>query len=345
MNTKLALALLCSAAVAPVFAQQWDTLYHSKNANWVTAHEDLAICQKYKTNIDSIAHELDAAIPLVYANLGIGPEKLPQRVQVDPDTDGMGGWAAGSDVGYQISDFFGRPKNGDGLRWIRGVIIGEVINASTGPVTDNWPRDWWVDDVWYFPGFMAGEILKETVSPEFSKYWLTSESYDTYPVYNIFTKLLEQGGWEVWKKFFTLIKDDKMKWGAIGANPSKIKTDYVIAYLSLAAGRNMGAEFKAAKLAAADTAEVGAIMYVERGLRQADKDKKNTTTIWSDFRKGNHASARTKLDGLGVVVGVRPTARFNREAPYRIYSLRGQDVSGREGINPAPGYYILRNIR
>jgi hypothetical protein len=333
------LALGLAASAYP--AETWDTLYSSKYAYWVTEPSNLEMCRKYKANIDSIAAELDQAIPLVKTMLGIGPAKLPQRVQVDSGTDGMGGWAGGGDVGYQISDFFGRPEQSDGLRWIRGVIIGEVINVTTGTVTDNWPRDWWVDDVWYFPGFLAGEILKETVSPDFSDYWLTSEHYPTYPVYNIFTALLKEKGWGFWQAFFARIKDDKMQWGPIGANPSKIKTDYVIAYLGLAVGRNLGDAFKTAKVAAADSAEVGAIMYVEQALRQGDKDGKNTASAWTDFRKGNYASAKTKLDNLGIIVVsvFRPWHGVVESPRFRYFSLTGRALAGR---TLDAGFYVRR---
>ena len=48
-----------------------------------------------------------------------------------------------------------------------------------------------------------------------------------------------------------------MKWDKVGANPSKIKTDYVIAYMSLAAGRNLGGELKRAMVDAADSNNLG----------------------------------------------------------------------------------------
>src|SRR3954464_12295555 len=141
---KMRITVICMLLAATFLrAEKFDTLYQSKYSLWVTPDYNLAACTKYKANIASITTELDKPIPLITTYLGISPTETPQRVQVDSGTDGMGGWAGGGDVGYQISDFYGRPKNGDGLRWVRGVIIGEVINASTGGVTDNWPSDWW----------------------------------------------------------------------------------------------------------------------------------------------------------------------------------------------------------
>ena len=41
-----------------------------------------------------------------------------------------------------------------------------------------------------------------------------------------------------------LVKAEKVAWGSIGENPSALKTNYVIAYLSAAAGQNLGQRFK-----------------------------------------------------------------------------------------------------
>ncbi len=350
-------SLLLAFGMVPLQAQEkWDTLYASQYATWVTPHYNLAKCSQYKSNLDSIQQELDKAIPVITKYLGIGPEALPQRVEIDSQSDGMGGWAAGNSVGYQVSDFYGVPANGDGLRWIRGVIIGEVINASTGAVSGDWPLDWWVDHVWYFPGFLAGEILKETVSPDFSAYWLTSESYPTYPVYNLFVSLLGQYGWTCYKDLFARMQADDMKWDKVGQNPSKNKTDYVLAYLSLAAGRNLAGEFQRAMVEDADSAEVGTIMGVETGLREADRRNLNVTSAWNDFRNGNFASAKAALEKLGVSTRING-ARFNRLASTRNaframgYSLTGRKlnwgnqspVAGPQNASSSGEYYIFKD--
>lgn len=312
-------------------AQTWDTLYKSQYAVWVTASYNLAGCTTYKKNIDSVESELDKAIPVIQQYLGVAPPEKPQHVEIDSGCGAgcMGGWSGGGDVGYTLSDFFGRPQTSDGLRWIRGVIIGEVINSTTGSVSDNWPRDWWADDVWYFPGFMAGEILKTAVDSAFASYWITSEKYPTYPVYNTFVSLLNQYGWSFYKNFFAGVLADSMKWANIGANPSKIKSDYVIAYLSLAAGKNLGGVFASDKVANADSVEVAAIMDVEKRLVIATKARLNVATAWADFRKGDYASAGTILNQLGVDVRhalnrTMPLDGFGAAGAVTVYSLSGQ---------------------
>jgi hypothetical protein len=244
----------------------------------------------------------------------------------------MGGWSGGGDVGYALSDFFGRPQTGDGLRWIRGVIIGEVINSTTGAVSDNWPRDWWSDDVWYFPGFIAGELLKQVVDSTFGNYWLTSEKYPTYPVYNTFVSLKNQFGWAFYKTFFANVLADSMKWANIGANPSQIKSDYVIAYFGLAAGKNMGSVFLADKVNNVDTTEVATIMSVEKRLVLATKNKLNVATAWSDYRNGNYAGANTILNQLGVadvqygVAHADVRRDFGTPRSVELYSITGQKL-------------------
>ncbi|HMD68017.1 MAG TPA: hypothetical protein VKF42_03995 [Chitinivibrionales bacterium] len=326
----VAAAITLASGSFTVQAQTWDTLHKSEYSVWVTPDYNLAACNTYRNNLDSVATELDKAIPLIVQYLGIAPPEKPQRVEIDSNTAGMGGWSSGGDVGYFISDFYGRPTFGDGLRWIRGVIIGEVINSTTGAVSGDWPRDWWCDDVWYFPGFVAGELLKQTVDTAFGNYWLTSEKYPTYPVYNIFKGLLTEFGWTFYKNFFAAVLADTMHWGNIGANPSSIKTDYVIAYLSLAAGRNLGATFDSANVAGADAVEIAAIMSVEERLQLALSQKLKVATAWTDFRNGNYAAAKHILDSLGVA-GVRHDG-FVKDggisgrvpASVMVYSLKGQ---------------------
>jgi hypothetical protein len=320
-----------SFCVTPVRGQTWDTLHKSEYSLWVTPDYNLAACNTYKSNIDSVATELDKAIPLIIQDLGIAPPEKPQHVQIDSNKAGLGGWSGGGDVGYFISDFYGRPTFGDGLRWIRGVIIGEVINSTTGAVSGDWPRDWWCDDVWYFPGFVAGELLKQAVDTAFGNYWLTSEKYPTYPVYNTFKSLLTEFGWTYYKNFFAAVLADTIHWSNIGANPSKIKTDYVIAYMSLAAGSNLAGAFITDKVANVDSIEVAAIMNVEKRLLIATQSKLNVKTAWADFRKGDYASASTILDQLGVEVRyaancIAPAVYHGMPTSVIVYSLAGQKL-------------------
>ena len=123
---------------------------------------------------------------------------------------------------------------------------------------------------------------------------------------------------------------DTVHWNNIGANPSQIKTDYVIAYLSLAAGRNLGATFDSANVASADAVEIAAIMSVEERLRLATSQKLKVAAAWTDFRGGDYAAAKHILDSLGVAGVLHDGFVKDRGMSGKafvnvtVYSLKGQ---------------------
>jgi hypothetical protein len=102
----------------------------------------------------------------------------------------------------------------------------------------------------------------------------------------------------------------------------------------------MASAFKTAKVSAADPVEVDSIMYVERGLVQGDILKKSTASAWTDFRAGNYASARKKIDALGIVVAVR---RAEAPRPLAFGSIRWFSLDGRERkVETSPLFLIQR---
>jgi hypothetical protein len=71
--TKIAVFLGVISAVCSLHAQTWDTLHKSAYSVWVTPDYSLAACNTYKNNIESVATELDKAIPLIVQYLEIAP--------------------------------------------------------------------------------------------------------------------------------------------------------------------------------------------------------------------------------------------------------------------------------
>jgi hypothetical protein len=303
-------------------------IYNSQYAVWNVY--DTLFYKQYKTNVDSIIHVLDRGIPGIIKRLGVTP-KLPIKVHIEQGSGGgLGGWAGGGEVGYTSTCF----TSAGGMAWVKGVVIGECVNVATGAVTGDWPVDWWVDGVWYFPGFVVVDVLKEAADTASAKKWETDEKYPTYPVYNTFFALLKEFGWTYYQNFFAKIKADTMSWGNIGTNPSKIKTDYVIAYMSLAAGRNLGTTFKNATVSAADSVEIAAIMSVELRLRAALAQKLNVATAWTNFRSGNYAAAKQILDNLGVSEvrqGFPAAGSIPVFQSVQVYSLNGQMLYASHG--------------
>jgi hypothetical protein len=179
------------------------------------------------------------------------------------------------------------------------------------------------------------------VSPQFGDYWLTTEDYPTYPVYGRFTALLEEFGWAYFKSFFARVKADGMDWGAVGANPSANKTNYVLAYLSLAAGRNLAADFRNASVDGADPEAVAAIVNAEQRLREGDRRKLNTAAAWRSFRAGDYGSAQAALDKLGISA-LRPPRPAAREGRIRAaYSILGRRLT----LGEIPEENPVRGVR
>jgi hypothetical protein len=262
-------------------------VHRSSVATWEIY--DVAVYRQYMANFEEIMGVLDRAVPAIRARLGVDI-KLPIKVNIVAGGC-CGGFAGGGEVGYNDGDF----KDQFGMSWVRGVVIGEVVNAFTGAVSQGWPTDWWVNSVWYFPGFVVVDVMKEVTTPEVATKWEVSEKYPTYPVYNLFRALLMEHGWAYYQTLMNTVKNDKMIWDGPGPNPSPKRTNYVIAYMSIAAGSNLAARFQTAKVGAADTAMVQGIMDARAKLVEADKAGKNTTAGWAAFRKGDYVGATSGL--------------------------------------------------
>jgi hypothetical protein len=279
MDTNAALPEAGSMTIRPLPApppkRQGFTVIHSTNVS-VWESEDPDVYMQYKEGFDEIIDILERGYFGIEKRLGTGL-KLPFRVIIEKGGC-CGGWAGGGDVGYADGNF----KDEGGLAWTRGVVIGEVVNNVTGSVTSEWPRDWWADTAWYFPGFVAVDVMKEVVPASATK-WETDEKYPTYPVYVLYKALLSEQGWPLYQRLMKMVKDDKLDLSKVGANPSAIKTNYTVAYISLAAKTNLATRFMAAKVAA-DPAVVQAIMDAHEKLVQAGP----TAPGWARFRTGNY---------------------------------------------------------
>jgi hypothetical protein len=279
----------------------------------------------HQTNVDSIIQILDAAIPTVEEFTGVILPK-PVRAYICKD-EGLSAWAGGGDVGYSMGCF----KSATGMFWVKGVVIGEYVNNTTGHVSSDWPRDWWANGVWYFPGFVAIETAEVAVDSAFAAKWEERERYKTYPAYNLFQSLLKEFGWSYYQDLFSMVMADTMKWNRIGNNPSKIKTDYIIAYFSLIAGRNMGQTFQDSSVDDADAAEIQEIMWVRNRLVWATAQGLDVEEVWSAYRNGDWQRAKQLLDDMGVGVLTDHVLKWKtgteaQPVTMTLYSLQGQKL-------------------
>jgi hypothetical protein len=256
---------------------------------------DVALYQAKKANMEEIMDVLDHGIVALQARLQL-PFKWPIKVHISAGGC-CSGFAGGGEVGYSEGSF----ATGMGMYWIRGVIIGEVVNALTGTVSSGWPSDWWVNSVWYFPGFTVVDVLRE-VAPTHAVEWQTGEKYDKFGISVLFEQLRAEKGWQFYRDLFTALKTDKMDWTKL-TNPSPLLTNYVVAYFGIVSGENMTDRFATAfsdpdnkaRVNGLDKTVVQAIMDAHAKLVEAGKAGKNTAAGFAAFRTGNYMAATQGL--------------------------------------------------
>jgi hypothetical protein len=256
-------------------------IHSSQYATW--SIYDVASYRAHQANMDEVMDILDRAIPAIQARMQ-QPFKFPIKVSI---TKGgcCGGFTGGGEVGYNDGDF----TDGFGMYWIRGVIIGEVVNAVVGSVSSGWPSDWWVNSVWYFPGFAVVDVMKEVV-PDHWQEWQTKEKYDQFPVSVLFEQLRSEQGWKLYQDLWNGMRADQLDLSQIGGmNPNDLLTNYVLAYFGVAAGSNIADRFVAAKVNGADPNVVQAIMDARDKLVTSGQPR--DSQAWQTFRSGDYQAA------------------------------------------------------
>jgi hypothetical protein len=228
---------------------------------------------KYKKNIDSLMALFDRAVPIVEKYLGVS---VPLPVQVSIDSgDCCGGWAGMNSVGFRIENFNSNAvfPNCDGFTapdWTRGVIIGEFTNHAAAVGSSGCqPRDWWVDDIWYFPDMVVVNVLAEVLDSAAARYWeqhMDCSDLVKKPLYKAFKDVRLNYGWPAFQNAFKAIREDSISFCGNFTNPSALLTNYTLAYLSLGAGENVAGMFKAAGAAGADSAIVKQILSARKSL-------------------------------------------------------------------------------
>jgi hypothetical protein len=97
-----------------------------------------------------------------------------------------------------------------------------------------------------------------------------------------------------------------MNWDMLGANPSDLRTNYVLAYLSVGAGRNVGAQFAAAGATGASESTIDAILQA-RALLYTPRCRA-TNAAWTAYRAGHYDQVRAMLTACAGDAGVMVTA-------------------------------------
>ena len=198
--------------------------------------------------------------------------------------------------------------------WGYLLSLHEMINDFTGQVSGGWPTDFWADHVSAFPNSMDWHImallgtknndpnLTKASAAQKARFYPGGDSVDARV--GMFDQIfdLPNYGFGGLSRVFAWVGKDKLSWDGLGvANPDKKRTEYVMAYLSLGAGKQVTSIMQAANVGngkddgAGDpgynvvAADIDAIASDHCALVSAEAQGVNVTNDWKAFRSGNFA--------------------------------------------------------
>ncbi len=152
-------------------------------------------------------------------------------------------------------------NNAYGAKGFWGYLLAlhEMINDFTGQVTGGWPTDFWADHISAFPNSMDWHIMDtlgkknndqnliKSAAAQKKRFYPGGDSVD--PRVGMFDDIfdLPNYGFDGLSRVFGYVEADKLSWDNLGVpNPDVKRTEYVIAYLSLGAGKPVTPIMKAA---------------------------------------------------------------------------------------------------
>jgi hypothetical protein len=203
--------------------------------------------------------------------------------------------------------------------WGYLLSLHEMINDFTGQVSNGWPTDFWADHVSAFPNAMDWRImetlgtknndknlLKASVSQK-KRFYPGGDSED--PRVGMFDQIfdLPNYGYDGLSRVFGMVRGDKVSWDGLGVeNPDKKRTEYVIAYLSLGAGKPVTPILRAAHVGdgtesgAGDAgykvsdANIDAVAAAHCAIAAAGAQGTDVTASLKALRSGNFAGVTVK---------------------------------------------------
>ncbi len=218
-------------------------IYEGKHWVWFAREDQF---EKYKGEIEEFYAYADRAFEYLSRAWGLKPPLEKYFLLVWPLTGG--GFATG-DIG-EIRSVRGEVSPGigvsydafvNGVNGIKGywgyvLITHEMVNLFTGQlVSGGWPVDWWANHRSPFPLMTAVEI-EYALIPEVA---IHHSKQLSDPLCQMFWQLKDEFGWYLFRRAFKMAKEDGIDWEHIGENPSKLRTNYVCAYLQMSAPENL----------------------------------------------------------------------------------------------------------
>ena len=134
--------------------------------------------------------------------------------------------------------------------WGYLLSLHEMINDFTGQVSSGWPTDFWADHISAFPNSMDWHIMETLGNKDSNANLLKASAAQKKRFYpggdsvdarvGMFDQIydLPNYGYPGFSRVFGFVKGDKLSWDGLGVPNSDVKrTEYVMAYLSLGAGK------------------------------------------------------------------------------------------------------------
>ena len=120
-------------------------------------------------------------------------------------------------------------------RWCLVIVAQELTNLFTGSVSTGWPTDWWANHRSPYPIMVAVEVVRDLGYIQESKDY--DEEFKNDPLYVWHRNMKRTYGWDLYRNMLSAVKTDGIMWDRLGPNPGKTRTNYVLAYMALGAGK------------------------------------------------------------------------------------------------------------
>lgn len=155
--------------------------------------------------------------------------------------------------GVAYDGFSGSAYGAKGF-WGYLLALHEAINVWTGMSSSGWPTDWWADHQSAFPNVMDFHVmdkigvdnndpnLNKAAAAQKKRFYPGGDSADSKVVAldNVFAAMPNGDGFAGFSAMFALQSGDGVRWDNLGvANPDVKRSEYVVAYMSLAAHQNV----------------------------------------------------------------------------------------------------------
>ena len=157
----------------------------------------------------------------------------------------------GDGVAY---DAFSGSAYGATYFWGYLLSMHEAINDWTGMASGGWPTDWWADHQSAFPNLMDFHIMNtigvadndqnliKGAAAQKKRFYPGGDSADAKVVAldNVYALMPAGDGFKGFSHMFSMQKGDGVSWDGLGVpNPDVKRSEYVAAYMSLAAGQSV----------------------------------------------------------------------------------------------------------